>query len=106
MLNNVKNKAMQYGAGASNWFILYSNFIGNFYEVAIVGRDAKDKLIQINKQYIPNKLIAGSTIESSLPLLTNRFSKDDTMIFICVDGTCQMPTNDSKKALKLMDIAY
>ncbi len=106
MLNNVKNKAMRYGAGASNWFILYANFIGNFYEVAIVGKDAKQKLQEINSSYLPNKLIAGSLSESTLPLLQNRYFKDDTMIFICVDGACQMPTNESKKAMELMKIGF
>ncbi|MEE9349485.1 MAG: thioredoxin domain-containing protein [Flavobacteriaceae bacterium] len=106
MLNNVKNKKMQYGAGASNWFILYSNFIGNFYEVAIVGEDALEKVKAINKTYLPNKLIAGSFTESNLPLLKHRFIKDDTTIFICVDGACQMPTNNTKKALELMNVGY
>lgn len=106
MLNNVKNKAMTYGAGASNWFILYSNFIGNFYEVAVVGKNAKEKLVAINKTYLPNKLIAGSLQESSLPLLQNRFFENQTNIFICVDGACQMPTDEVKKAIQLMKVDF
>jgi len=106
MLNNVKNKAMQYGSGASNWFILYSNFIGNFYEVAIVGNNAQSKIKEINKSYIPNKLIAGSLTESTLPLLQNRYFKDETKIFICVDGACQMPTSETKKAVEMMKSSF
>ena len=106
MLNNVKNKAMQYGAGASNWFILYSNMIGNFYEVAIVGSNAKDKLKELNKIYIPNKLIAGSLTESNLPLLERRFIKDQTNIFVCVNKSCKMPTDNVKKAIELMRVEY
>jgi uncharacterized protein YyaL (SSP411 family) len=106
MLNNVKTNAMRYGAGASNWFILYANFIGNYYEVAIVGKDAKEALKKINEHYIPNKLIAGSLTESKLPLLVNRFFENDTNIFICVDGACQMPTNNSNKALELMKVDF
>ena len=106
MLNNVKNEKMSYGAGASNWFILYSNFIGNFYEVAIVGKDALKKVKAINQTYLPNKLIAGSLEESNLPLLQHRYFKDDTTIFICVDGACQMPTNDTQKALGLMNVDF
>jgi len=90
MLNNVKNQALQYGSGASNWLLLYSNFIGSFYEVAVVGKDAKAKINKINKTYIPNKLIAGSLLKSNLPLLKNRFFKDETKIFICVNGACQI----------------
>lgn len=106
MLNNVKNKAMQYGGGASNWFILYSNYIGNFYEVAVVGNQVQTKIKQINKTYIPNKLIAGSLTESNLPLLINRFFKDKTKIFICVDGACQMPTSKVEDALKMIKVEF
>ena len=106
MLNNIKNRAMQYGSGASNWFLLYSNFIGNFYEVAVVGKDAKIKIKEINQQYIPNKLIAGSLGESAIPLLRNRFFKEETKIFICVDGACQMPTDEVKKALEMMKLGF
>lgn len=106
MLNNVKDKAMNYGAGASNWFILYSNYLGKFYEVAVVGKDAKEKLVEINQQYIPNKLIAGSLKKSNLPLLERRFIEGETNIFICVNQSCKMPTNNSEKAKKLMKIQF
>ncbi|MCF6349717.1 MAG: thioredoxin domain-containing protein [Flavobacteriaceae bacterium] len=106
MLNNVKNKAIQYGAGASNWLVLYTNFISNYYEIAIVGKNAKEKLIEINKHYLPNKLIIASLVESKMPLLVNRFSENNTMIFICVDNACKMPTNDVKKALKMIKVNF
>lgn len=106
MLNNVKNKASQYGSGYSNWYLLYSNFVGDFYEVAVVGQEAKNQLKAINKQFIPNKLIAGSLTESDLPLLQNRFFKEETKIFICVDGACQMPTSNVDKAIKMMKITF
>ncbi len=106
MLNNIKNNAMQYGSGSSNWFLLYANFIGDFYEVAIVGKDAKQKIIALNANYIPNKLIAGSLTESKLPLLVNRYFPNETKIFICVDGACQMPTNEVAKAVEMMKVEF
>ena len=62
--------------------------------------------IHRNKQYIPNKLIAGSLTESMLPLLQNRFFERETKIFICVDGACQMPTSDPMEAIKMMKVRY
>ena len=49
MLNNVKENAISYGSGASNWLNLYSNYLGEYYEVAIVGVDAKQKLGELNE---------------------------------------------------------
>jgi len=104
MLNNVKNKSIEYGGGASNWLNLYTNYIGDFYEIAIVGENANAKLKEFNQNYIPNKLIVGSTKESKLPLLQFKYTKNETTIFICIDGACQLPVNETKKALKQIKI--
>jgi len=106
MLNNVKDNAIKYGAGSSNWLNLYSNYIGDYYEIAIVGNNAREMLKGFNDTYIPNKLIAGSTKESSLPLLQYKYSKDDTTIFVCVDGACQLPVKKPEDALKQIKIKF
>ena len=104
MLHNVKEKASKYAGGASNWLLLYSNFIGDFYEVAIVGEDALEKLKEFNKKYIPNKLIVGSTTDSNMPLLEYKYSKNETTFYVCIDGTCQLPVNETAKALQQIKI--
>ena len=73
MLHNVKDKSLQYGAGASNWLILFSNYLSDFYEVAIVGEDAVRKQKELNQHYIPNILMVGSSGASELPLLKHKF---------------------------------
>jgi len=65
-----------YPSGYSNWFDLIYNLKSNYYEVAVVGENALEKVKQINSKYIPNKLIIGSTTENNLPLLKNRFIKE------------------------------
>ena len=99
MLNNVKANAVAYGSGASNWLNLYSNYLGDFYEVAIVGADAKTLLKEINEHYIPNKLIVGSEKESMLPLLQYKYNATETTIYVCVDGACKLPVKESDRAL-------
>lgn len=99
MLHNVKDKALRYGGNASNWLSLYLNYIGDFYEVAISGKDAKARLEELNKHYIPNKLIVGSSKHSNLPLLEYKFSENQTTIYVCINGACQMPVTETKKAL-------
>ena len=106
MLNNVKNNALTYGAGASNWLLLYSNYIGEFYEVATVGKNAVKKANNLQQRYIPNALFTGSTKESNLPLLINRFTQDNTLIYICQEGACQLPKENIDEALKLIKINF
>ncbi|MDN3641703.1 thioredoxin domain-containing protein [Lutimonas halocynthiae] len=106
MLNNVKENAISYGSGASNWLNLYSNYLGEYYEVAIAGPDAKQKLEELNKIYIPNKLIVGSTTESSLPLLAYKYNENETTIYVCIDGACKLPVTETEKALKQLSSSY
>ena len=102
MLNNVKPEMQEYPSGYSNWLDLMLNYATPFYEVAIVGEDAKQKITELNKTYIPNKLIAGSTSDNNMPLLENRFVADDTYIYVCVNKACKMPVSQVDKAIKLL----
>ena len=63
-------------------------------------------MLEINQKYIPNKLIAGSTKKSTIPLMEGRFSEDETLIYICVDGACQLPESEAKKALNQLKIDF
>jgi len=106
MLHNIKDRALQYGSGHSNWLQLMADFTGDYYEIAISGKEAKNKLTEINKKYIPNKLIAGSIKKSNLPLMEGRYNENETLIYICVDGACQLPVNDTEKALNQLKIKF
>lgn len=106
MLNNVKEAAVTYGSGASNWLNLYSNYLGDFYEVAIVGSEAPQRLKELNEQYFPNKLIVGSVKESSLPLLQYKYNENETTIYVCVDGACKLPVKETEKALGQMKSSF
>jgi uncharacterized protein YyaL (SSP411 family) len=106
MLNNVKASAIKYGGGGSNWLILYNNYLGDFYEIAVSGSEAVQKVKEINKAYIPNKLIVGSTKESDLPLLEYKYSDKETIIYVCVDGACKLPVKETEQALKQIKIKF
>jgi len=102
MLHNVKENAIAYGAGASNWLTLYNYIMKNYYEIAIVGSKADVFSDEFNKMYLPNTLIAASKTDSKLPLLESRFKEGETLIYVCVNGTCKRPVNSIKEALKLL----
>ena len=102
MLNNVKPEMQEYPSAYSNWFDLMLNYTNPYYEVAIVGKDAKHKITELNKTYLPNKLIAGSTSENNLPLLENRYNPNNTLIYVCVNKACKLPVSEVDKAIKLL----
>lgn len=100
MLNNVLSELEQYGAGYSNWGILHLHFTTPFYEVAIVGKSVDEKRKSLQKHYFPNKIFAGSASESSLPLLQNRYKKEETLIYVCRNNSCLAPVKEIGEALK------
>lgn len=103
MLNNVKPEIQDYPSSYSNWLDLMLNYTHPFYEVAIVGENAKEKINELNKTYVPNKLIAGSTSENNLPLLQNRFNPTETLIYVCVNKACKLPVSLVNDAIKLLN---
>jgi len=100
MLNNVLKELSSYPIGFSNWLDLLTNYQSNFYETVIIGDKALEKIKEISKNYLPNMLLAGSTKESNLFLLQNRFVKDETLIYVCIDNTCKLPVSEIIKAIK------
>ncbi len=102
MLNNVKPEMQEYPSAYSNWLDLMLNYTNPYYEVAIVGEDAKQKITELNKTYIPNKLIAGSTSDNNLPLLESRYNPNNTLIYVCVNKACKLPVSEVDKAIKLL----
>ena len=106
MLSNLKETAINYGSSYSNWLQLMSSFSGKYYEVAISGEDAFKKLEELNKNYIPNKLVAGSVGESKIPLMEGRFNPGETFIYVCVEGACKLPESKMSKAINQMKIEF
>jgi uncharacterized protein YyaL (SSP411 family) len=72
-------------------------------EVAIVGKELNEIRKQIDADFMLNKVFVGTETDSKLPLLQNRTAKNGkTIIFVCFDKTCQLPTTEVAKALELM----
>lgn len=102
MLKNVLEEIPQYPGGFSNWLDVLQDFQKPFYEVVIVGDDAKTLLSNWQKSYRPNTLTAGSTIDDDKPLLSRRYIDNETLIYICVNNACKLPVATIEEAEKLL----
>ncbi len=103
MLHNMKSQIQSYPSGYSNWLDLMLNFTFDFYEMVVVGHEAEKKIQELHQIYIPNKLLAGSTSDSEMALLKNRFTDDETLIYVCVNNACKYPVNEINDAVNLLD---
>ncbi len=77
----------------SNWGINLLNFTSNFYEIAIVGKEAFKIREEFDKEYIPNCIILGSQEASNLELLQHKYVERETLIYLCHNNICQSPKN-------------
>ena len=100
MLNNLRSEITKNPLGYSNWMHLMTNFTQPFYEVAVVGENANSVAKELFKKYLPNILISASSKESELPLLEYKYIEGETLIYVCVNGTCKLPLADISKAIK------
>ncbi|MBL4716022.1 MAG: thioredoxin domain-containing protein [Bacteroidia bacterium] len=103
MLNNIQQFIPSYGSGYSNWGMLFLNMVYSPYEIAIVGKDAVEKRKELDKNFIPNKLILGGDNEGSLPLLKMKAVKGKTMIYVCKNKSCKLPVENVSEALEQMN---
>lgn len=88
---------VKYPSAFSNWLNVLLNFSEQNKELAICGSHALQHLEKINKNYLPNIIIAGSTANSTLPFLEHRFSDKETFFYLCQNKSCQNPTADMKE---------
>jgi len=102
MLKSIYSQMDSYGSAYSNWGILLLKFTFPYYEVAIVGKKAEELGKTFNRHYNPNILLMGSKEDSKLPLLENRYSPNETYIYVCQNKTCKYPVEKVDEALKLL----
>lgn len=102
MLANSEVNMKQYANFYSNWLRLYLLMGEKHFEVAVVGKKALELKMEITKNFIPNKIIMGGEAEGTLELLSGKLMKGKTMIFVCQDKSCQLPVQESAKALTQM----
>ena len=103
MINNIVGKLESRVTDHMFWFWSSLNYSSSFFELAISGPDAKEKAKELSLEYLPNAIIAANNEPSDFYLLKERFFKDETYIYVCVNNTCKFPVTNIKEALKLID---
>jgi uncharacterized protein YyaL (SSP411 family) len=101
MVKNVRDDAKKNLNYYSNWAQALLLQIHSLYEVAIVGKNWKEKLMEFQKKYHPGLLYSGGDgTRMSIPLLSDKLIKGKTMIYVCKDKTCGMPVQEVTDALR------
>lgn len=98
LLKMVVPQIKSYASAYSNWASLLLEEVQGSFEIAITGEESTQKRQDLEKLYIPNKIILGGK-QGTLPLLQDKFV-GETRIFVCKDKSCRLPVNDVNEAIK------
>ncbi|MEP6646979.1 MAG: thioredoxin domain-containing protein [Saprospiraceae bacterium] len=86
----------------SNWCDLMLMLSRTPKVVAIVGKDYESVLKELQKPFLPDVLYIGGSDEGNLELLKGKLADDQTLIYVCQNKICKLPTNDVNKAIELL----
>lgn len=103
MLNLFTSELAGYGSGYSNWGCLALNLTKPFKEVVIVGNNVDEIFLNLHKHYFTNAILAVSESSSDNPLIKNRWKSGETLIYVCKNNTCGLPTTNVVDALKQLE---
>jgi uncharacterized protein YyaL (SSP411 family) len=94
LVNSMKQSIIENPTFNSYWLTAAAYLTYPYYEVGIVGSECFKKRNDLEKEYLPNIVLFGSTEKGELDVLKDRYVKGKTLFYICEKGTCQLPVED------------
>ncbi len=77
----------------ANWGRLAMLLDGRFSEIVLTGPEAETQAQQFHRLFRPRALVVFGKAPSELPLLKNRFAGDKTLVYLCQNGQCGLPSD-------------
>ncbi len=101
MLTNVYDGMEMYGSSYSNWGSLLLNIVNDYYQISIIGNESQQMSLYLQKNYLPNVLFAGGN-DLSIPVLADKKIDNETIIYVCYDGTCLAPSKSIEEVIRIV----
>ena len=98
MLQAMLPRMAEHPMAFSNWGQLAQAMAWPLHEIAITGPDALALRKGFAPHHLPNRLFLGTIGRSQLPLLRDK-ALPGSMIFVCVEKSCQLPVPTVQEAL-------
>lgn len=100
LLANVAPNITPYGSAYSNWAIQLLEEVHGSFEIMLTGPGWEAMRKELDRHYLPNKMILGGT-KGSIPLLAGRIG-NVTNAYVCRDKTCSLPVAHIDELLQLI----
>lgn len=94
MIKHMSAATSAYGGSCTNWASIMLEYSAPVQEVAVVGPEYKDFSQGIAQRFNPQRIMmAAATDSPQWPLLQNRASAGQTLIYVCENYACQRPVD-------------
>ncbi|MFN0175230.1 MAG: thioredoxin domain-containing protein [Saprospiraceae bacterium] len=104
MLLAMRETVEKYPLSFERWAMAMLNEVYPIYEIAIIGENAIEKALDIQRRFLPNKVISASTAPNdTLPLLAGKPGAADALIYVCRDFACQRPVSTLEEFWELVN---
>lgn len=104
MLAGMKDAVERYPGSFAAWAkaMLFESM--GWKEIAIVGPNAFERAAELNKRYIPARILMASDRENNdFPLLAHRFTEGKDYYFLCEHYSCRRPATDLASFLRMLE---
>jgi uncharacterized protein len=102
MLGSIAGTMQRMTSYYAQWCSLAGLLSHGTYEVAVMGKDALNKNLELQRIYLPACVYMGETDEENLPLLEGKLTGEKTLIYVCTNRACKLPVEEPSKALNQM----
>ncbi|MDZ7625293.1 MAG: thioredoxin domain-containing protein [Ignavibacteriaceae bacterium] len=100
MLKAIKQYAILNPTFHSYWLSAAIILTYPFYEFGIVGNNYEKEKEKIGRMFLPNIILFGGDKEGALDIMKDRYIPGKNLIYVCENRVCQLPVEETEKALK------
>lgn len=92
MLQRMQATVERFPLSFERWATALLNEVYPAHEIVVVGNNAFEKALALQRVFLPNKVVAASReANDDLPLLNGKTGGDDALIYVCQNFACQRP---------------
>lgn len=107
-LKQIQPTMAQYPLGFGQWLIALDYFLSRPFEIAIIGEagaaDTRALLAEVNRGFLPQKVVAVGLPECEVPLLQNRVQLEGKVTaYVCQNFVCNRPVIYPAELKKILE---
>ena len=104
MMVSMRETVEKYPRSFERWALAMLHESYPMLEIAVVGENAPEKARELQKAFLPHKIMAVSTVPNdNQPLLKGKPGAADALIYLCRDYACQQPVTSPEDFWNLVE---